>query len=124
MLGFGISKPVAIAGSQVRFGVAFCVIQKWKIGSNNFTNIFPSPLSSPPQQIRRDALIQVTPRTGVKQYTDEEQRLLSTIDLELARQAQGGSLAQLASEGGSIEVLTNQRQTEPAEPVAPAGNVV
>jgi hypothetical protein len=36
----------------------------------------------------------------------------------LARQAQGASLAQLAEEngGGNIEVLTNQRQTEPADP--------
>lgn len=63
-------------------------------------------------------MIVVSPRTGVKDYTEEEQRLLSTIDLELARQAQGGSLAQLAQEsgGGNIEVLTNQRQTEPADP--------
>lgn len=53
------------------------------------------------------------PRTGVKQYTDEEQRLLGNIDLEVARQAAGGSLAQLAAENSNIEVLTNPRQTEP-----------
>jgi hypothetical protein len=48
----------------------------------------------------------VQPRTGVKEYTDQEQGLLSTLDLDLERQAAGGSLAQLAEEkgGGSIEV--------------------
>jgi hypothetical protein len=37
-------------------------------------------------QIRRDALIVVQPRTGVKQYTEEELKVLSSIDLELERQ--------------------------------------
>lgn len=68
-------------------------------------------------QLRRDALILVQARTGVKDYTDDEQRLLSTLDLDLERQAGGGSLAQLAQEkgGGNIEVLINPRQTEPRE---------
>ena len=61
-------------------------------------------------QIRRDALILVQPRTGVKQYTEDEVKVLANIDLELARQEQGASLAQLAAEKGTnIEVLTSPR---------------
>jgi hypothetical protein len=62
----------------------------------------------------------------VKDYTEQEQTILAKIDLDLARQQQGASLSMLAREsgGGNIEVLTNQRQTEPADPVAPASNAL
>ncbi len=42
----------------------------------------------------------------MKEYTEQEQGLLGTLDLDLERQAAGASLAQLAQEkgGGSIEV--------------------
>ena len=47
----------------------------------------------------------VQPRTGVKEYTEQEQRLLGTLDLDLERQAKGASLAQLAETGNNnIEV--------------------
>lgn len=42
-------------------------------------------------QIRRDALILVQPRTGVKQYSDDEQKVLGSIDLEIERQVGQGT---------------------------------
>ena len=61
----------------------------------------------------------------MKDYTEQEQTILAKIDLDLARQQQGASLSMLAREsgGGNIEVLTNQRQTEPADP-ATASNAL
>lgn len=45
------------------------------------------------------------PRTGVKDYTEQEQGLLGTLDLDLERQAKGASLAQLADDkNNNIEV--------------------
>ena len=78
-IGFGISKPFSIAGTN----------------------------------LRRDAMITVQPRTGVKEYSADEIKVLGNIDFELSRQDSGAGLAQLEEKKFQAMQKEKEQQNAP-----------
>merc|ERR1711918_135850 len=63
-------------------------------------------------KLRKDAMITVHPRTGVKEYSGEEVKVLGNIDFELSRQESGAGLAQLEEKKLQASIIKEKQQQQ------------
>merc|ERR1711988_752375 len=68
------------------------------------------PFSIAGANLRREAMITVQPRTGVKEYSADEIKVLGNIDFELSRQDSGAGLAQL--EEKKLQAMMKEKEQQ------------